>query len=114
MMPDEGSTAPSTNRSAAVSFAAGVLTLVAICIAVIPFPFTGYVCFPAAAVLGAVAIVGGLISLHQIRSSGEKGSRLAVAGLGLGGGALLTALCIVVLALTLWSRLPAALHLLEQ
>ncbi|MFH1184440.1 MAG: hypothetical protein V1755_05300 [Chloroflexota bacterium] len=114
MMPEESTTTPFTNRSAVLSFAAGILALVAVCAAIVPVPFSGYVCFPAAAVLGVAAIVGGLKSLHQIRSSGEKGFRLAVVGLGIGGAALLATLCIVVLAITLWSRLPEALRLLAQ
>ena len=114
MMPENDPTVTLANGNAIISFAAGLLTLVSLCVAVIPIPFTGYVCFPAAAVLGAVAVVSGLRSIHQTRSTGTKGSTLAAAGMGMGGLAMLASLCIAVLGITLWSRLAEALRLLAH
>jgi hypothetical protein len=94
-----------TNRNAIVSFVAGLLTLLSLCTAVIPIPFTGYVCFPGAAVWSVVAVASGLRSIHQMRSSGERGTRLAGVGLALGGLTLSIGLCVVVVALAMWPRL---------
>ena len=103
-----------TSRKAITSFVAGLLTMVAICLAVIPVPLTGLVCFPAAAVLGAVAIVTGMKAMRETRSAGGRGKTLAVLGLAMGGAALLAALCGALVAVTVWPRLAEAIRLLAH
>jgi hypothetical protein len=113
MLESDPSTA-STNRNAIISCAAGLLSLIALCIALIPIPFTGYVCFPAAAVLGIVGVVTGLKARHQIRLRGEEGGTLAAIGLGLGTAAILAAICAAILGFLIWSRIAEAVHLLAH
>ena len=91
--------------TANMSLAAGVLTILALCIAIVPVPFTGYVCFPTAGTLSVVSIVTGLRALHLTRVKGSKGRGRAVAGLVMGSGALIAALCSAVVMLLFWSHL---------
>jgi hypothetical protein len=93
------------NRSAAISIGAAVLTVVAFCVGAAPIPLTGFVCFPTAAILGLAAVVAGLFARQQIRSSAERGSRLALAGVGIGGIATIAALCMLGSGIVLLQRL---------
>ena len=67
---------------------AGLLTLAAVCIAIVPIPFTGYICFPAAAILAAVTALNGVRALRRFRmlSGAEKG--MATAGTAAGATGL--------------------------
>ena len=98
------------NRSAVISFAAGLLMLLAVCIAIIPVPFTGYVCFPAAAVLGLVAAAYGLQALRQFKTltAAEKG--MTFAGMGACAAGMLIAACSAVLVVIFGLRLVDAIR----
>jgi hypothetical protein len=100
-----------TNRNAIISLAAGMLTLFSICMAVVPIPLTGFVCYPAGAVFGLAALASGITSLRQIRSNGEKGRSLALIGAGIGGLTSLAALCALTLGVLL---LPEITAFIEQ
>jgi hypothetical protein len=91
----------STNRNAIISLISAILTLLSFCIAVAPIPFTGYLCYPAAAGLGLAAFGTGLASLRQIRSNGENGRTYALVGAWIGGLATLASLCAMTLGI-LW------------
>ena len=105
-----GSNIQATNRNAILSFVAGLLTLLSLCTAIIPIPFTGYVCFPGAAIWSIVAVASGLRSMQQLRSSGEKGFVLAGVGLGLGGLTVAAGLCLAAVGIVVWPRLVDALR----
>jgi hypothetical protein len=47
-----------TNRGAVTSIVFAVLTILSLCIALAPIPLTGFICFPAAMVLGGLGIPG--------------------------------------------------------
>ncbi len=100
-----------TNRSALISLVAAILTLLSFCTAVVPIPFTGYVCFPATTIFGLVALIIGLISLWQIRSSRESGRGYALIGVGVGGLTILVALCATSVGILLF---PKILNLFRQ
>jgi hypothetical protein len=87
----------STNRLAVISMISAILTLGSFCIAVTPIPFTGWICYPTAAVLGLVALLSGLISLRQIRSNGGNGRAYALLGIWMGGLTTLASLCALIL-----------------
>ena len=72
---------PSTNRFAIVAFIAAILTFTSFCIGVAPIPLTSIVCYPAAVLLGIVALVAGFRGLRQLRLSGQRGRRLAWFGI---------------------------------
>ena len=88
---------PPTNPLAVFSLCAAVLTVLSFCGGVAPIPFTGWFCFPAAILLGALALVSGL---GAIRSKGEAGRGMALAGIWIGGLTILATLCAVVLTVT--------------
>jgi hypothetical protein len=54
---------------------------------------TAWVCYPAAVLLGVIALVSGLSSLRQVRASGEKGRALAFIGIWAGVLSILAVIC---------------------
>ena len=94
-----------TNRRAIISLVGGGLALTAACIGMIPIPLTGFVCFPAAAILAIVALTGGIRSMRQLRASRERGRQLAIIGISIGTAVLSAALCLVTATVVLWSHL---------
>ena len=101
----------STNRIAIISLISAILTLVSFCTAVAPIPFTGWVCYPAAAVTGFAALTSGLISLRQIRSNGGNGRTYGLLGAWIGGLATLASLCGLIVGI-LW--IPVLANLIHQ
>jgi hypothetical protein len=97
--------APPTNRIAIVSVVAAVVTMATFCLGAAPIPLTGFVCFPASAIVGLAAVVSGLLARRQIRTSAERGSRLALAGIGIGGIASLASLCMLAFGIVLLQQL---------
>ncbi len=98
------------NRTSVISLIAALLTVLSFCTAVAPIPFTGYVCFPGAAVLGLVAFFTGLSSLAQIRSRQENGRIYALIGISIGALTLVAALCATALGILFFPRIVALLH----
>ncbi len=86
------SSAP-TNRLALVSFVSAFLTVFSFCLGFIPIPMTAWVCYPAAVLLGLVALGSGFKSLWQVRASGEKGRAMALIGIWMGGLSILAVIC---------------------
>jgi hypothetical protein len=101
---------PPVNRNAIISVITGVLTLLSFCTAVAPVPLTGYVCYPAAAVLGTIALVTGLTALLQIRRSKENGRSYALAGVWIGGLAVVASVLATVLGILLLPKVFGLLH----
>lgn len=114
MIPTRDAQFVATNRLAIISVAAGSLSVLSLCVAVVPIPFTGYLCFPAATILAAMAVASGLISLFRIRSSGERGRTLAAGSIALGVLVLTAEICTGVVAIALWSRLAGLTPLLTR
>ena len=93
------------DRWAAISLAAALAALTAICGGVVPVPLTGFVCFPAAAGFGVVAFIAGLAALRRVRSSGEAGRMFALIGTAVGGMALAGLVCMLALGIWLYPSL---------
>ena len=72
----------------------------------VPFPFTGFICFPVSILSGLAALILGAVSLNQIHRRGELGRPLAWTGIIIGGFTLLSLLCIaiIVISLLVWHR----------
>ena len=100
-----------TNRTAVISLTTAILTLLSFCIAVVPIPFTGFICFPAASVLGLAAFATGLASLNQIRLNGENGRNYALLGTSIGGLVSLASICAMAVGV-LW--IPALANFIHQ
>ena len=98
------------NRSAVISLAAGALALAAFCIAVVPIPLTGYLCFPGAALTAILAILCGVRALRQIRSAEGRGRWQAGLGIAMGGASLLALACIGVIGIAVLRRLFEAVR----
>ncbi len=86
---------------------AAVLTALSFCTAVAPIPFTGYVCYPAAAVFGLVALVYGVAALMQIRTTREEGRTHALIGIWVGVIALVAAACAIGVGILLFPHVVA-------
>ncbi len=86
---------PRLNRWALASLGAAILTLAAVCGGIAPIPLTGFICFPAAAVFGLVALGSGLWSLQRTKRGAEGGRALAWVGASVGGLAVLVLTCLL-------------------
>jgi hypothetical protein len=86
------SSAP-TNRLSLVSFLSAILTVLSFCIGFAPIPLTAWVCYPAAVLLGIVALASGFTSLRQVRASSEKGRAMALIGIWTGVLSILAVIC---------------------
>ena len=84
-----------THPLAILSLLSAVLTVLSFCIGVLPPPGTGWVCFPSAVLLGAVALLTGIRALRGIRSSGQAGRGMALAGAWIGGLTIVATVCVV-------------------
>ncbi|HEX2697219.1 MAG TPA: DUF4190 domain-containing protein [Anaerolineales bacterium] len=100
-----------TNRNAIFSIIAAILTLFSVCGAVVPIPFTGFVCYPTAVLFGLAALVAGINSLRQLRSSGENGRPYAIIGTAVGVMTALAILCVIGLAIAF---LPQIILFIKQ
>jgi len=92
------------NRKALISFLAAVLALLALCIGLLPVPFTVIVCYPPGIVFGIVSLVYGVIALREIRAEGKRGRRLALAAIWSGGFMLVAALCMITAGILIFPR----------
>ena len=109
-MLDESPPSVPTNRAALISTIAAILTLISFCTAVAPIPFTGYVCYPAAALLGLVALLTGIASLVQIRATRENGRALALIGVWTGGITLAAVVCAATLGILLFPKVTGLIQ----
>ncbi len=92
------------NRNAVISMVAAILTVLSFCTAVAPIPLTGWVCYPAAFACGLVALVTGMASLAQIRSSQEEGRSYAIIGITVGALSIVGTACAVALGIAFFPR----------
>ncbi len=98
------------NRNAVISVVAAILTVASFCTAVAPIPFTGYVCYPAAAVLGLVALSTGVTSLAQMRTRKEDGRAYAWIGISIGVLTLVAVACAAALGIALVPQVVKLVH----
>ena len=94
MLPANGPTL--TNGKALLSVVAAAAAILCFCGGVAPIPLTALVCFPLTGIFGLIAISAGIAGLHGTRMGSEQGHNLALAGMGLGGVAVLAALCMTI------------------
>jgi uncharacterized membrane protein HdeD (DUF308 family) len=99
-----------TNNQAILSLVFGILTIVSFCTGVVPFPLTGFICFPASILFGVLALVFGVISLNQIRRQNESGRPMAWMGIMLGGLVFLCLMCMVIAIASLFIFAPNSIH----
>ncbi len=95
------------NRNTLISMVAALLTVLSFCIAVAPIPLTGWVCYPAAAVLGLVALITGIAALAQISHSAENGRSYALIGITVGTLAIVGTACTIAAGIAFFPRFIA-------
>ncbi len=109
-MSETGIETQPVDAGAVISMAAALLTLASLCGGIAPIPLTGFVCFPAAVALGALALVAGLVALRRIRASGEAGRTFALVGTAIGGFVLIGAVCFLAVGVWLYPSLVSFVH----
>ena len=100
-----------TDRNAAISFVAGLLTLLAVCIAVVPVPLHGVCLLPGSGHCSAwPRLCSGLRALRRFKSltASEKG--MTVAGMAAGAAGVLITACSAAIAVVLGLRLVEAIR----
>jgi len=81
----------------------------AVCVAVVPVPLTGFVCFPAAALLAVCSIYFGILALREPGVERGRGKALALSGVILSAGSILLATCSGLVVVFLGLRLTELL-----
>jgi hypothetical protein len=90
-----------TNNLAIISFITALLTLISFCIGWAPFLVgSSLIGYPAAILLGLVALVTGVAALRRIHVTGERGRGMALTGAWLGGLTVLGVVCAVVITVS--------------
>jgi hypothetical protein len=102
-------TGPRADRDASISLASGLLALAAVCVAIMPVPFTGYICFPAAVILAALAGVYSVRALRRFRVLTGNDRAMSFAGLIAGTATLALTVASVILIVMLGHRLIEAM-----
>ncbi|MBC7877287.1 MAG: DUF4190 domain-containing protein [Anaerolineales bacterium] len=95
-----------TNKQAITSLILGILTILTFCISWIPFPFTGFICFPLSALLGFLSLLFGIVALNQIRKRNESGRPMAWTGIIIGGFVFVCMLCMLIAVISLFIIAP--------
>ena len=78
----------------------GIVSLPMLCLGAI-IPLFGLVCTCAAPLLGIAAVATGYLAREQIKTSGERGGSMALAGMIIGALQLALLLCSIVLGVIL-------------
>ena len=86
---------PPLNRKALLGFLSSLLALLALCIGIVPIPFTALICFPPGVVFGVIALVLGLMAQGEIRVNAESGKTLAWMAVFAGGVTILAVVCMI-------------------
>ena len=105
----------SFNRKALFGFILAIFAILAICIGILPVPFTALICYPPGFVMGIASLVYGVIALRELRSDGKNGHPLAWFAALAGGLTVLAMLCLVISGVLIYPYvLNAAQQLLHR
>jgi len=107
-MNNETNLNPPINNQSILSLVFGIFTVVSFCTGMVPFPFTGFICFPTSLLFGVLALVFGMISLNRIRRQNESGSPMAWIGIIIGGVVFMCVMCMVIAFASLFIFAPDA------
>jgi hypothetical protein len=99
------------NFQSILSLVFGILTILFFCMGLIPFPFTGFICFPASFLFGVLGLIFGTISLNQIQRNNETGRPMAWIGIIIGGFVLMCMICMVIAIAAFFIFAPNSTHL---
>jgi uncharacterized membrane protein len=103
--------AQTTNRHSIISLVLGILALLIFCgSALIPIPFTSFICAPLSGLISAGALIYGLVSLSHIKRHNQTGHPMAWTGILIGTFVLLCMLCAIVALISLFYFSPDTFH----
>lgn len=88
---------PKSNTLAKASLALGIASFLMLCLSVVfsIIPFASLVCVGLGILLGIAALVTGIVAFSQIKSRGEQGNGMALAGTVMGGIQIFLVICIL-------------------
>jgi len=86
---------PSFNRKAIIGFILAILASLALCVGLLPVPFTILICYPPGILFGIVSLVLGLKAQREIRVNGQSGRMLALITTYMGGFTIFAMLCMI-------------------
>ncbi len=98
---------PPFNRKAIIGFIAAMIALLALCMGVLPIPFTILFCYPPGIICGIAALVLGIQAQREIRQSNESGKFLAGVAIWAGGIAIIATLCIITTGILIYPYISA-------
>jgi hypothetical protein len=99
------------NRLALIAFLIAILSVISFCIGVMPVPMSDLLCYPVSFVLDVVSFIVGLAALRQIRSGGERGRGLALAGIWM---SFLTGIAMLCVAALTVSIIPIIINFIKE
>jgi hypothetical protein len=106
----ENTSAP-TNQLSILSLVFGILTLIFFCMGLLPVPLNEFVCFPASAFFGILALLFGMISLNQIRRHKDSGRSMAWTGILIGVCVFICILCMLIVLVSIFMLTPDYFHI---
>ena len=72
-----------------------MLALVAICVGILPVPFTALICYPPGIIFGITALILGIQAQREIRQRNESGRVHALIAMWVGGIMIILTLCLI-------------------
>jgi predicted MFS family arabinose efflux permease len=102
------------NRKSILGFIAAIISLLALCVGLLPVPFTILLCYPPGIILGIAALVLGIQAQREIRQSNENGRMLALISAWVGGLTIIATLCIVTAGVLLYPYISKFIQQLWQ
>ena len=85
----------SLNRNAIISFILALLALTALCIGILPIPFTILICYPPGIIFAITSLFLGIKSQRELRTDGKRGHSLAVIGMWVSGLSMVAFVCML-------------------
>jgi len=95
------------NRKAISGFIAALIALLALCIGLLPIPFTILFCYPPGIICGIAALVLGIQAQREIRQRNESGKFLAGIAIWGGGITIVATLCIITTGILVYPYISA-------
>lgn len=105
---------PPFNCKAIIGFIAALVALLALCVGLLPIPFTIMFCYPPGIISGIVALVLGIQAQREIRQSNENGKFLAGIAIWGGGITIVATLCIITTGVLLYPYISEFIQQLWQ
>lgn len=105
---------PSFNRKSILGFIAAVIAFLALCVGLLPVPFTILICYPPGIIFGIVALILGIQAQREILQSNESGRVLALIAAWIGGLTIIATLCMIAVGVLIYPYISEFIHQLLQ